>query len=216
MEKGKEARRINTAWNVNDFQGENDEPWTLNSWKTCCLNGRFNSLRGCLFAELGFRFRNGVTDWKLLPGIGDFRLLVTGYRFPTGNPLCIYAPWNQEIAKKYQPWTCEATLLSPILESERVYIQLLIKTSTKEDFRGLYVFSLLFCCLVKKLKTASSLPALFFTLSIKHESMTIELGLIRTLRHTPALLWETWKTRARKDRMFPNMSEVFRIVFSML
>ena len=48
----------------------------------------------------------------------------------------------------------------------------------------LYVFSLLFCCLVQKLKTASSLPALFFTLSIKNESMTIELGLIRTLWHT--------------------------------
>ena len=75
-------RRINTAWNVNDFQGENDEPWTLNSWKTCCLNGRSNSLRGYLFAELRIRVRNGITNWKL----------VTGYRFPIWNPLCICAP----------------------------------------------------------------------------------------------------------------------------
>ena len=64
----------------------------LNSWKTCCLNGSFNTLRGYLIAELGFRVRNGVADWKLLPGIGDFRLLVTGYRFPKGSPLCICEP----------------------------------------------------------------------------------------------------------------------------
>ena len=82
LKKGKEARRTNTTRNISDFQGNNDVPWTLNSWKTCCLNGRFNSLRGCLFAELGFRVRNGVTNWKL----------VTGYRFPIWNPLCICAP----------------------------------------------------------------------------------------------------------------------------
>ena len=89
LKKGKEARRINTTWNKSDFQGENDVPWTLNSWKTCCLNGRFNSLRGYLFAEL--RISSWGFELGMVKLIGSW-LPVTD---PYMKPIMHLCTWNQ-------------------------------------------------------------------------------------------------------------------------
>ena len=97
LKKGKEARRINTTWNKSDFQGENDVPWTLNSWKTCCMNGRFNSLRGYLFAEL--RISSSGFELGMIKLIGSW-LPVTDSLYETHYAFVHLKPTNKFIQYK--------------------------------------------------------------------------------------------------------------------
>ena len=118
-----------------------------------------------------------------------YRFQIISYRLPIPykKPIIICAPWNQQIST-LDMW--RNTSFTNFVKWARLHLTPNLTSTKAEDFRRLYVFSLLFCSSVQKLKTASCLPVLVF-ISIKHVSMTLflrDFGMSRWCPHYSTVL----------------------------